>query len=362
MRASRYASVVKPSWLLGYWHRPALADHFFGLAGMFAVRGPTHAIIDSRQKISHRQTAGRGASIIPTHSDRYALALHGGAGAQAGEDYAVVEQHLADLTRDGEAMLKDSRSAVDVVEKLTCAMEASGFYVAGRGSAPNVAGQVELDASIMDGATRHAGAVAAIRDVVHPVMAARKLMDQAATVMLAGEGASDFAKANGCAVVDNADDYYVLPIGVSADDIAVSSMQHGTVGAVALDLHGNLAAATSTGGVFGKPAGRVGDTPIIGVGTWADQDVAISCTGTGEYFIRSGGALTVANRFKLAGDSLEQALWYMLDDVKALGGDGGLIAVSSRGEIAMAYNSDGMKRASVSDQQALIATTFAPCR
>ena len=139
-------------------------------------------------------------------------------------------------------------------------------------------------------------------------------------------------------------------------------MHHGTVGAVALDIQGNLAAATSTGGVFGKPAGRVGDTPIIGIGTWADEEVAISCTGTGEFFIRAGGALSVANRFKLTGDTLEQAVWSMLDDVESLGGDGGLIAVTKSGEMVMAYNSDGMKRASVASDQPVSATTFAPCR
>lgn len=299
---------------------------------------------------------------MPSRSERFALALHGGAGAKPGEDYASVEAHLAELANAGEAMLRDGRTSLDVVEHMVCEMEVSGLYVAGKGSAPNTSGDVELDASIMDGASRNAGAVAAIRDVVSPVAVARGVMERSSSVMLAGAGANAFAANEGFETINDAADYYILPVGVSADDIAVTDMVHGTVGAVALDIDGNLAAATSTGGVLGKPAGRVGDTPIIGVGTWANQDIAISCTGTGEHFIRAGGALTAANRFKLAGDTLEQALWAMLDDVESLGGDGGAIAVSSSGEIAMLYNSDGMKRAAVSDDMATMTAVFEPCR
>ncbi|WP_299323868.1 isoaspartyl peptidase/L-asparaginase [Parasphingopyxis sp.] len=293
---------------------------------------------------------------------RFALALHGGAGAKLGADYAPVEAHLAELTAQGEAMLRGGRTGLDVVESMVREMEVSGLYVAGKGSARNTSGAVELDASIMDGATRNAGAVAAIRDVVSPVEVARGVMERSASVMLAGAGANAFATQEGFETIDEAGDYYVLPVGVSEEDVSVRDMVHGTVGAVALDIHGNLASATSTGGVFGKPAGRVGDTPIIGVGTWADQDVAISCTGTGEHFIRAGGALTAANRFKLAGDTLEQALWAMLDDVESLGGDGGAIAVLRSGEIAMLYNSDGMKRAAVSDDMQMMTAVFEPCR
>lgn len=294
-------------------------------------------------------------------SSRFSLALHGGAGAKIGEDYAIVEQHLANLAAEGEEMLKGGATSLDTVEKMVAEMEISGLYVAGKGSAPNLAGAVELDASIMDGATRNAGAVAAITDVTRPISVARAVLDHSPSVMLAGNGAKSFAKAQGAELITDREDYYVLPVGVSEDDINVSDMQHGTVGAVALDIKGNLAAATSTGGVFGKPEGRVGDTPIIGIGTWADQEIAISCTGTGEYFIRAGGALTIANRFDLAGDTLSEALQHMLKDVQSLGGDGGVIAVSRSGEIAMQFNSDGMKRAAVGSDRPLTATTFAPC-
>ena len=295
-------------------------------------------------------------------SKTYALALHGGAGPKAGEDFSVVEKHLTGLTARGEKMLESGSSSLDVVEQMVAELEASGLYVAGKGSAPNTAGQVELDASIMEGHTRQAGSVSAIRDVISPVSVARAVLQNSPCVMLTSDGANHFAHESGFSFVENTASYYILPVGVTREDIEQHEMMHGTVGAVALDAEGHLAAATSTGGIFGKPQGRVGDTPIIGIGTWADDDIAISCTGTGEYFIRAGGALTVANGYALAGDTLDQALWRMLDEVKKLGGDGGLIAVSRKGEIAMAYNSEGMKRASVSNSSDIVSTTFAPCR
>ena len=286
----------------------------------------------------------------------YALAVHGGAGAVAGRDYAVTEKHLRELTTDCEARLRDGESALDVVEHAVNELETCGLYVAGRGSAPNSAGHMELDASIMDGRTREAGAVAAIRDIVSPVQVARGVMEKTPHVMLAGSGALEFAREHGYEEVDDPANYYTLPVGVTSDDIG--DIAHGTVGAVALDTGGNLAAATSTGGTFGKLHGRIGDTPLIGPGTWADDRIAISCTGTGEHIIRSGGAAAIAFRFR-SGLSLTDAIGEMLDEVKRLGGDAGIIAVTREAEIAMPYNSEGMKRASVAKDTSIVVATFA---
>ncbi len=285
----------------------------------------------------------------------YALALHGGAGVMLGRDYTEAEVHLRHLAEQGKVELERGDSALDVVERAVAAMESSGLYVAGKGSAPNSAGHVELDASIMEGQTRRAGAVALIEDVVNPISVARRVMDATDHVMLAGAGALAFARREGFEEVASPENYYVLPVGIVADDVDVGA--HGTVGAVARDVDGRVAAATSTGGTFGKLKGRVGDTPIIGSGTWADDEVAVSCTGVGEYFIRTAAAVSVASHVR-AGRSLEEAVAEVLDDVARMGGDGGIIAVTAAGDIAMAYNSDGMKRASVSDRQPLDARSF----
>lgn len=285
----------------------------------------------------------------------FAFALHGGAGARSGRDYSVAEFHMRELTENARDRLAAGGRALDVIEYAVAEMESSGIYVAGRGSAPNSAGHVELDASIMDGPVSAAGAVASIRDVVNPVSVARRVMEATPHVMLAGTGALEFARSQGFEEVEDPRKYYTLPIGVTEDE--VEEQAHGTVGAVALDSNGELAAATSTGGTFGKLHGRVGDTPIIGAGTWADSEVAVSCTGIGEYFIRTGAALAVAYKVK-AGESLGQAIDEVLADVKYLGGDGGMIAVSSTGEIEMIYNTEGMKRASIDSGDNLFVATF----
>lgn len=283
----------------------------------------------------------------------YCLALHGGAGAVAGRDYAVTERHMRELASDCDTRLAEGQAALDVVEYAVYALETCGLYVAGRGSAPNTAGHVELDASIMDGNTRRAGAVAALRDFVSPVKVARGVMERTPHVMLAGTGALEFGRKHGFDEVADPGSYYVLPVGVKAEDI--EDIAHGTVGAVARDKSGGLAAATSTGGTFGKLHGRIGDTPMIGPGTWADDDIAVSCTGTGEHIIRAGGAAAIAFRYR-SGVPLPVAVEEMLDEVKRLGGDAGVIALTRDGEIAMPYNSEGMKRASVSNDS--VASTY----
>ncbi len=296
---------------------------------------------------------------MPEQNNNWALALHGGAGAVAGRDYAETEAHLAELAALCSERLTTGTKALDVVEFAVAELESCGLYVAGRGSAPNTAGHVELDASIMDGATREAGAVAALQDFANPVCVARGVMEKTPHVMLAGSGAVEFAREHGFEEVEDPASYYTLPVGVTSDD--VSDIAHGTVGAVAMDTSGGLAAATSTGGTFGKLHGRIGDTPLIGPGTWADDGIAVSCTGIGEHIIRAGGAAAIAFRYK-SGVPLDDAVQEMLDEVKRLGGDAGVIAVTRNGEIAMPYNSQGMKRASVSSKSDLKVLTFAEGR
>jgi len=266
----------------------------------------------------------------------WAIALHGGAGAIAERAYKREEQHMAALLDRGAAMLARGESALDVVTAMAEELEACGLHVAGKGAAPNAAGVVELDASLMDGATRSAGAVAGLRGFVSPVRAARAVMEQTPHVLLAGEGAAQFAAAQGLARVEDPAAYY-LP--------AESGLPGaGTIGAVARDGAGRLAAATSTGGLKGKLPGRVGDTPIIGAGCWADERAAVSCTGLGEYFMRVNAAADVSARIAYAGQTLAAAAAEVINDVRRLGGYGGLIAVDAAGNLATPFASAGMKR------------------
>lgn len=286
----------------------------------------------------------------------YALVLHGGAGARPGTDYTQQNKHMVHLIEAGQQRLIDGQPALDVVAWAIEELEASGLYVAGKGSAPHSLGGFELDASIMHGANRRAGSVAAIEGIKSPIRAALSVLEDGRHVMLAGHGANMAAKTAGLGEVLDPDAYYSEHVSHGSAE----SLDHGTVGAVALDLHGDLAAGTSTGGTFNKLVGRVGDTPIIGSGTWADETVAVSCTGLGEAFMRTNAAYDVSARMRYSGATVTQACHQVLDEVKRFDGDGGLIAIDAQGNISMPYNSDGMKRAAVSNSMPPVVRVFEP--
>lgn len=271
----------------------------------------------------------------------WSIAIHGGAGPLSLDDYSAVEARMGEtLTRAARA-LEAGRAALDVVQRAVMELEESGDHIAGRGASPNALGQWELDAAIMDGRNRTAGSVAALRGFRSPVTAARTVMDHSQHVLLVGKGASRFLKGRGLKRVRNPRDYYRPSV---SRKVKPGELAHGTVGAVALDAQGRLASATSTGGLLGKMPGRVGDTPILGAGTWADERVAVSCTGQGEYFMRAAVAADVSARVRYGRQGLAEATRAALEDVRLLGGDGGLISVDVLGNAELPFLSEGMKR------------------
>jgi beta-aspartyl-peptidase (threonine type) len=280
-----------------------------------------------------------------------AIAIHGGAGTLARRKMtparaARCERALGHAVDVGYEVLK-SGSALDAVCAAVVALEDSPLFNAGRGACYNTDGKHELDAGVMDGATRRAGAVAAVSRIRNPVLAARAVMERSSHVLLVGRGAERFARAHGVRMV---------PVSYFATRSRLIALKrrltghHGTVGAVAVDADGNLAAATSTGGYTGKLPGRVGDSPLIGAGTYADEICALSATGLGEAFIRTVLAYDVAARMRYRGENLARASAAALARIAALGADGGLIAVDRRGNIAMPYNSEGMYRGAIDPQ------------
>lgn len=278
---------------------------------------------------------------------RPALILHGGAGARHERDYGREVAHMREVVEAMKARLGAGASALDVVVEAVVMLEDSGLYVAGRGASPNLAGAYELDASVMDGATRKAGAVAALQGFRNPVVVAREVMDHTPHVMLAGDGAARFARDRGLEPIGDPGAWF-RHAGQGEDNhppgTASGGLAHGTVGCCVLDSEGRLAAATSTAGVFGKMPGRVGDTPIPAAGTWADGHVAVSGTGQGEYFILTAACAQVGWRVA-SSQTLADAANAAIAEIGALGGDGGLIALDREGNLAHPFNSQGMKRA-----------------
>ena len=287
---------------------------------------------------------------------RPALILHGGAGARRERNYDREIVHMREVVEAMKARLEAGASALDVAVETVVMLEDSGLYVAGRGASPNLDGEYELDASIMDGATQKAGAVAALQGYRNPVVAARAVMEKTPHVMLAGNGAARFAAAQQLEAVQDPENWYTRA-GKGEDNHPPGTLSHGTVGVCVLDTQGRLAAATSTAGVFGKMPGRVGDTPIPAAGTWADENAAVSCTGQGEYFIRVAAAARTAISVG-AGQSIEQAGRATIDRIGQMGGDGGLIALDAKGQITDPYNSQGMKRAWLDTDGNIVVRVF----
>jgi beta-aspartyl-peptidase (threonine type) len=299
------------------------------------------------------------------------VAIHGGAGtisrASMTPDREVAYRAvLAASLAAGHAVLAADGGAVDAVLAAVRVMEDSPLFNAGRGSVFTAEGRNEMDAAIMDGRTRAAGAVAGVTRVRNPILAAHAVMRRSAHVLLAGDGAEHFARAQGIELVDpeyfrTDERWEQLERARAADRIALDhdggvnaeggERKYGTVGAVALDRAGNLAAGTSTGGMTNKRWGRVGDSPLIGAGTYADNETAaVSATGAGEFFIRAVAAYDVAARMRFAGATLAGAAEATLREaVEPLGGRGGLIALDRHGSVALPFNTEGMYRGVVRD-------------
>lgn len=288
------------------------------------------------------------------------IAIHGGAGTiRAREMTAEQEQAYRDgLTQAleaGRVVLERQGSAIDAVTAAVMALEDDPLFNAGRGAVYTTKRTQEMDAAIMDGRDRNAGAVAGIFGPRHPVLAARAVMEKTEHVMLAGDGANEFCREIGLEMKPA--EWFFTERRMKALENEMErrrlggeendpSRRHGTVGAVACDCFGHVAAATSTGGMTAKTPGRVGDSPVIGAGTWADDKTcAVSATGHGEFFIRYGAAHEIDARIRWGKETLEEAANSVVKDLAQIGGEGGLIAVNAQGEVCLPFNSEGMYRA-----------------
>jgi beta-aspartyl-peptidase (threonine type) len=297
----------------------------------------------------------------------HAIAIHGGAGTLSSaqltpESDRIYRAGLERAVCAGYEVLDRGGNSLDAVTIAVQALEDDPLFNAGRGAVLSGNGLHELDASIMDGRDLSAGAVTGVRHVRNPIVLARRVMERSPHVMLAGEGAEEFALEQGLEPVPN--EYFTterrqreLELLLQGKKAAGREVLMGTVGAVALDSHGSVAAATSTGGMTGKKWGRIGDSPIIGAGTYAANDCcAVSATGHGEYFIRAAVAHEIASLMRYRGlDVVEAADEVVMQQLARLGGSGGVIAVGRDGRIAMPFNSEGMLRAAI-DSRGLFVT------
>lgn len=296
---------------------------------------------------------------------KYAIAIHGGAGTilkstMTTEKEQAYKSGLEDAINAGEAILKKSGTSIDAVEAAIRTLEDNPLFNAGKGAVFTNEGKNEMDASIMNGKNLMAGAVAGVSNIKNPISLAKAVMEKSEHVFLAGLGAIDFAKKMNIEFAD--DNYFFVQMrydqlqqakesdSVILDHTEKKSDQEkkfGTVGAVALDVFGNIAAGTSTGGMTNKKYGRVGDSPVIGAGTYANNNTcAISCTGHGEFFIRSVVAYDISCLMEYKGLSLKEACdIVVMNKLVKIGGEGGLIAIDTSGNIELPFNSEGMYRA-----------------
>ncbi len=298
---------------------------------------------------------------------KYALAIHGGAGTLLKKDISPSQEKayveaLSRALEAGHSVLRGGGTALDAVTQSVKSLEDCPLFNAGKGSVYNAKGQHEMDASIMEGKYRQAGAVSLVQGIRNPILLARDVMEKSDHVLLAGQGAMQYAQSLG--YILESEEYFHDAYRYEqwqkikgSEDFKLDHWdgqdeKFGTVGAVALDVHGQLAAATSTGGMTNKKFGRIGDTPIIGAGTYADNRyAAISCTGSGEYFIRGVAAYDVIALVRYGGHTLEQASSQVIDHhLTEIGGDGGLISIDPKGSICMPFNTEGMYRAAVNTE------------
>jgi len=310
----------------------------------------------------------------------YALAIHGGAGtisksSMTPEKEEAYRTALKDALQAGETILKDKGSALDAVEAAVRSLENNPLFNAGRGAVFTNEGKNELDASIMRGDTLEAGAVAGVKNVKNPISLARAIMEKSEHVLLFGEGAANFARTINTEFADDA--YFFVQSrfdqlqeakktdGVFLDHSGESKSEDnkkkfGTVGAVALDVHGNIAAATSTGGMTNKKFGRAGDSPIIGAGTYANNKTcAVSCTGHGEFFIRAVVAYDISCLMEYKGLSLKKACDEVVHKkLVKIGGEGGLVAIDTKGNIELPFNSEGMYRGFVKQGEEIVTHIY----